>query len=206
MDKNTFIKQIARYAQAERKKRQKWILPSVCIAQAALETGWGSASIMTKANAYFGIKAGSTWKGKVYSTKTKECYDGCSFTTITDLFRAYDSLADSVSDYYDLICGSSRYSKAVNEKDAEKAITAIKQGGYATDPDYVKKVMSIIRANNLTKYDKVDTPVTKSYTVKKGDTLSAIAVKYKTSVKRLVALNNIKDANRIYVGQVIKLK
>ena len=45
------------------------------------------------------------------------------------------------------------------------------------------------------------------YTVKKGDTLSAIAVKYRTSVSNLMALNpHIKNANLIYVGDVIRIR
>lgn len=148
-----FIKNLATLAKAERMKRKKWVLPSVCIAQAALETGWGTSSLMLKANAYFGIKAGKNWTGKVYSSKTKECYDGVNFTTETACFRAYDSVADSVADYFDLITGSSRYAAAVNETNAEKAIIAIKNGGYATDPNYVDSVMNIINIYNLTQYD-----------------------------------------------------
>lgn len=156
MRKEDFINLIAPLAQEEAKKRgNKFVLPSICIAQAALETGWGSSSIMTKANAFFGIKAGSGWKGKVYNTKTKECYDGVNYTTITDCFRAYDSLKDSVADYYNLITKNSRYKMAVGETDANKCITAIKNGGYATSPTYVKNVMSIVNANNLTQYDGV---------------------------------------------------
>ncbi|MDR4958196.1 LysM peptidoglycan-binding domain-containing protein, partial [Bacillus sonorensis] len=43
------------------------------------------------------------------------------------------------------------------------------------------------------------------YTVKKGDTLSEIAQKYNTTVKALQSLNNIKDPNKIYVGQKLKI-
>lgn len=49
------------------------------------------------------------------------------------------------------------------------------------------------------------TSTTTTYTVKRGDTLSGIAAKYNTSVGRLVALNNIKNANFIKVGQVLKI-
>lgn len=173
---NKFIKQLATLAQAERKKRSKWVLPSVCIAQSALETGWGTAEIMVKANAYFGIKATSSWKGKVYNARTKECYDGVTLTDVTACFRAYDSLEDSVADYYDLICNNPRYAGAVNVADAEKAITAIKNGGYATAPNYVDSVMSIITQYNLTQYDVVSTtkPTTKPTTslkFKVGDTV-----------------------------------
>lgn len=45
-----------------------------------------------------------------------------------------------------------------------------------------------------------------TYTVKKGDTLSGIAKKYKTTVSHLGTLNKIKDFNKIYVGQVLKIK
>lgn len=153
---NAFIAKLAAIARKEYLTRDKWVLPSVCIAQAALETGWGTSGLMTKANAFFGIKAGSSWKGKVYSSKTNECYDGKTYTQITAAFRAYDSLEESVADYYNLICGSSRYAGAVNNGNAESAITAIKNGGYATSPTYIKNVMNIINSYNLTQYDTWD--------------------------------------------------
>jgi len=156
-----FIEQLAKYAKKEASNRKKngqhWSLPSVAIAQAALETGWGSSSLMTKAHAYYGIKAGSNWTGKVYSSKTQECYDGVNMTTITDTFRAYDSVEESVRDYFDLICKTERYKNARDKKDARTCITAIKNAGYATDPNYINNVMSIINSYNLTKYDSVVT-------------------------------------------------
>ena len=164
-----FIEKLSKLAIAERKKRTKWVLPSICIAQSALETGWGKSKLMIKANAFFGIKASKSWGGKVYSSKTQECYDGVNYTTITALFRAYDSVEESVSDYFDLITGSSRYVGAVNNADALSSITAIKNGGYATSPTYIKNVMSIVNKYNLTQYDnivddetKVEAPVKKS--------------------------------------------
>ena len=155
-----FIATLSKYAIKEYIRRkssgQKWILPSVCIAQAALETGWGTSDMMVKAHAYFGIKAGTNWKGKVYSSKTKECYDGSTFTIITDLFRAYDSLEESVEDYYDLITSLGRYAFACNQTDPKICIQAIWDGGYATDPDYVQQVMAIINQYNLTQYDHME--------------------------------------------------
>ena len=52
---NAFIAKLAAIARKEYLTRDKWVLPSVCIAQAALETGWGTSGLMTKANAFFGI-------------------------------------------------------------------------------------------------------------------------------------------------------
>lgn len=154
MEKTQFIPTIAPLVQAENKKRRNPLFNSVVIAQAICESGWGQSTIMMKANAIFGIKATSSWKGKVYSAQTKECYDGINYTTITDLFRAYDSLDESIKDYFDLICNSSRYKKALYTGSPTECITAIKNGGYATSPVYINTIMSIIDDNNLRQYDK----------------------------------------------------
>ena len=167
---NKFLNKIVPIVQKEYLKRDHWVLPSVCIAQAALKSAWGTSAMMTKANAYFGIKAGSNWKGKVYSSKTKECYAGIGFTTITGVFRAYDSLADSISDYYNLICNNSRYASAVNNSNPRNTITAIKNAGYATDPNYISDVMAIINKYNLTKYDALVSIKYKGHCQTLGDT------------------------------------
>lgn len=156
-----FIERIAPIAQNLCKTRAKWILPSVCIAQAACESAWGTSKAMAAANGLFGFKVGkgakygTAWKGKSYSTKTKEFYG--AYVTITDNFRAYDTVEESVEDYMDLLCGLSRYRGAVNQTDAKTCITAIKNGGYATSPTYINTIMSIINKNNLTQYDSVVT-------------------------------------------------
>lgn len=127
---------------------------SVIIAQSVLETGWGQSKIMMKANALFGIKAGSGWKGKVYSSYTNEVYEGVECTEYAT-FRAYDSIEESIEDYYKLI--KNNYKKALNCNTQKESIEAIKKGGYATDPEYVNKIMSIINANDfIKKYDNVE--------------------------------------------------
>lgn len=166
MNKQEFLDLIAPLTQIEAERRKMagtgFVLPSVCIGQAVLETGWGGSALMTKANAFFGIKATENWNGKVFSSSTQECYDNVNYTTITAAFRAYDTPADSVRDYYDLITNNKCYAAAVNVTDALEAITAIKNGGYATSPTYVENVMSIINSNDLTQYDNVVTENTES--------------------------------------------
>lgn len=159
-----FIKRIAPIAQAKAAGRSRWSLPSVCIAQACCESAYGTSQKMLKANAVFGIKAGKSrvhfgraWKDKAYSTVTKECYDGKTYVAITDMFRAYDSIEDAVEDYYDMLAFCSRYRGCLNQKEPQACITAIKNGGYATDPNYISTIMSIVNANNLTQYDSVVT-------------------------------------------------
>ena len=156
MKKTEFIPTIAPLVQAENKKRGYPLFSSVVIAQAICESGWGQSKIMMKANAIFGIKATSNWKGKVYNANTKECYDGVSYTNINACFRAYNNLQESISDYFDLITKAESYRKACVANSPLECITAIKNGGYATSPTYINTIMSIINSNNLTKYDNVE--------------------------------------------------
>lgn len=173
-----FISRIAPIAQAKAVGRTKWSLPSVCIAQACCESAYGTSTKMIKANALFGVKVGASkvhfgraWKDKAYSTKTKECYDGKTYVNIIDMFRAYDSIDDAIEDYYDMLSSCSRYAKCLKQADPRICITAIKNGGYATDPAYVSTIMSIVDKYNLTQYDSVVTgkvSTVKKATVKMG--------------------------------------
>lgn len=171
-----FIEKIAPIAQNLCKTREKWILPSVCIAQACCESAYGTSKAMVGANGLFGFKVGrgvrygTAWKGKSYNTKTKEFYG--QYVSIRDNFRAYDTVEEAVEDYMDLLCSLSRYKSAVCETDPRKCITAIKDGGYATSPTYINTIMSIIDKYGLTKYDDVvaENPVeSKRPTLRRGD-------------------------------------
>lgn len=170
MKKQEFIENVASLVIAENEYRKNPLFNSVVIAQACQETGYGKSSLMIKANAIFGIKATKSWKGKVYNSKTKECYNGSSFVTIDSCFRAYDSLADSISDYFDLICKNSRYRKALIAETPEECIKAIKEGGYATDPKYVDSILKIIKSNKLEQYDRKEKESIKNEDYKVGMT------------------------------------
>lgn len=154
-----FIQMIAPIAQEQAKRHGNKVFPSVCIAQAIHESGWGTAPKMVKANAMFGIKVGSgvkfgtAWKGKGYKTGTTEYYDGRTATKITDFFRAYDSITDSVEDYFDMICTCKRYQGALNRQNPTECIKGIIAGGYATGPNYVQAIVDLIKRYNLAWYD-----------------------------------------------------
>ena len=161
----TFIELLGNLAVQECNRREAagegWVVPSVCIAQSAHETGWGKSDIMTKANAFFGIKAGGSWTGKIFTADTREVVNGES-VNITANFRAYDNLADSVRDYYDLITAA-RYSAALSRvgavKSASETINAIHAGGYATEPLYVGYIMDIVNGRDLEQWDSKVTGV-----------------------------------------------
>ena len=148
MSKKTdnFIKTIGTLARNEYLSRDKWILPSVCIAQGALESGWN-----LNAKTLFGIK------GKGFTATTSEYYNG-NKVTIEASFRAYPNVASSVVGYYDFLANTPRYAKALNNSDyrdaVDKLIHTTDGLAYATYPNYISKVVSIIEQYNLTKWDK----------------------------------------------------
>jgi flagellum-specific peptidoglycan hydrolase FlgJ len=111
------------------------IFPEVVAAQAALESGWGKS---VKGGNYFGIK------GKGQSITTHEVIDG-KRVKIKDEFKTFDSFEDSVKGYKDFILNNPRYSDALQAGSPEEQAQALQDAGYATDPDYAKKLISIMK-------------------------------------------------------------
>ena len=146
---NNFINTIGVLARNEFLSRNRWVLPSVCIAQAALESGWN-----LNAKTLFGIK------GKGFTATTSEYYDG-HYVQIQDSFRSYPNAASAVVGYYDFITGTPRYAGVVNNADyrdaVDKLIHTTDGAPYATSPTYINNVISIIEQYNLTKWDVRDT-------------------------------------------------
>lgn len=150
MDKKKFIERIAKVA--VKNYEIYGILPSLVIAQAILESGWGKKAIE---NNIFGIKAGSSWRGKVVTRETRE-WDGDKYVIKKSKFRAYDSIEDSIMDYLNLVGNTKRYEKVRNAKDYKEAARLIYEAGYATDPHYTDKIVNIIEGNSLYQYDVLE--------------------------------------------------
>ena len=206
MTKNEFLETVAKLVVEENNRRGKPLFPSVVIAQAICESGWGQSQIMMKANAIFGIKATSNWKGKVYNANTKECYDGVSYTNISACFRAYNNLQESISDYFDLITKAERYRKACVANSPLECITAIKNGGYATSPTYISTIMSIINTNNLTQYDDVEVVENSVDNSTNIDAVArdVIAGKYGNGNERKNKLGNLYEEVQKRVNEMLK--
>lgn len=125
---------------------QAWVKygvnPIGMMAQAALETGWGKSA---PGNMYFGIKATASWTGKTQQLWTTEYIDG-EKQRVQQSFRAYDTPAESFEDYARLIATTARYKAAMNYPgyyQTNDYLEAIYNGGYATDPNYLYKCISI---------------------------------------------------------------
>ena len=124
------------------------VAPDTLIAQAALETGWGrnmplDANGRSSSN-LFGVKAGPSWKGDSVQASTTE-YDQGTPGTTRAAFRSYGDAAQSVGDYVSLLRTSPRYAGALGAgSDVHAFASGLKQGGYATDPDYVNKLVATV--------------------------------------------------------------
>jgi peptidoglycan hydrolase FlgJ len=129
---------------AQEAGRQLGVDPNNLVAQAALETNWGTrvprAADGRSSNNLFGVKTGSQWSGPSITAATQEYQDGAAVNT-TGQFREYASRAQSFRDYVSLLRGSPRYTAALNTgSDAHAFASALQRGGYATDPDYANKI------------------------------------------------------------------
>ena len=151
MTNSEFIEQIAKCV-----KKYAYVygieVHSPIIAQAILESGWGKSSLASKYHNYFGLKCGSSWKGKSVNMATKEEYKVGTLTNIRDNFRVYDSMEAGVKGYFDFI-NTSRYANLKGVTSPEEYVIRIKADGYATSSKYVDNIIKVIRDNNLKRFD-----------------------------------------------------
>lgn len=134
---------------AEQVSRETGIPAHFMIGQAALESGWGKRELKgldgTPSNNLFGIKATASWKGKVIEAITTEYVNGIKQKRI-EKFRAYDSYAETFKDFANLIKNNPRYGKVMaNLDNVSNYASAIQKSGYATDPHYASKLISIVK-------------------------------------------------------------
>ena len=196
-----YIKKFSSTAQEEMKKFK--IPASITLAQGMLESGLGYGTLARKGNNHFGIKCHKGWRGrKIYHDDDKK----------GECFRVYKNAKKSYRDHSIFLSQRGRYSFLFNYKITNYKAWArgLKKAGYATDPNYSKKLIDLIERHDLFRFDKrrflknKKNPLTEYYKVKKGDTLYSISKKYGVAVKHLIKRNKLKN-NTIYLGQELKI-
>lgn len=145
-----FIQRIAPIIQEEAKRRG-YKLCSPIIAQACIESGYDTSLLAYKYHNYFGMKCGSSWKGRSVNLRTKEEVNS-QLVSIRDNFRVYPDMNSGVSGYFDFI-STKRYSNLKNASTPEEYLKMIKSDGYATSSTYVTTNMNCILKYDLTKWD-----------------------------------------------------
>jgi flagellum-specific peptidoglycan hydrolase FlgJ len=198
---------------AQEEMRLYGIPASIKIAQGILESGSGNGSLTSRSNNHFGIKCNG-WQGeKVYhdDDEAQEC------------FRKYNDPKYSFRDHSLFLFERNRYAFLFDYRSDDYTSWAIglKRAGYATDPRYPQKLISLIERYNLNEFDKevlgknINVPLPKSkrssnrtlgfYLVKKGDTLYNISEKFDITVEELKLINKLKY-DHIQIGQELKVK
>lgn len=193
---------------AKEEMLQYGIPASITLAQGILESGAGRGELTKKANNHFGIKCHKGWTGdRVYhdDDELQEC------------FRKYNDPKYSFRDHSLFLTQRSRYKTlfTFRKDDYKRWAKGLKKAGYATDPKYPNKLISIIERYNLTAFDdevlgnkanpiKPDDTKISTHTVKKGDTLYNIARRFNLTVETLKEYNGL-TSNDISIGQVLYL-
>lgn len=148
-----FIDTISPYAVELR--NQYGILPSITIAQAILESDWGNSSLARNYNNYFGVKGDDPANTKVLETKE---FVNNQWETVYGRFRVYSDYKESMKDHASLfVTGTTwnpnQYQHVLNAQDYVDAAFALQTDGYATDPEYTKKIIRIIEKYKLNRFD-----------------------------------------------------
>lgn len=122
--------------------------PKALLAQAALETGWGKKVIQKPDGSssfnLFNIKASGDWQGNKTKVSTLEFEQGLPVKKQA-VFRAYESFQDSFNDYKKFLSNSSRYKASLeSEGDSAGFLHELQKAGYATDPEYATKAISVL--------------------------------------------------------------
>lgn len=119
---------------------------SYIVAQAVHESRGGASGLAQKSNNLFGIKAGRNWVGAVDLYPTKEFINGKEVTVNAE-FRKYSTWEASVRDWLKFI--KARYPAAFGKAlahDAKGFFEELQKGGYATDPLYATKLVSVLES------------------------------------------------------------
>ena len=205
------------YSKISIDEMKKFGIPaSITMAKGILETNSGKGSLALKSNNHVGIKCHKGWKvKKVYHDDDAK----------GECFRKYKNPDKSYRDHSIFLESRDRYNFLfkLNKRNYVKWAKGLKKAGYATDPKYADKLISIIERYELWKLDGSKKPLNKSrekklskkqvevkidtkslYVVKKGDTLYSISKKLDISVSELIKLNKIKN-NNLSVGQSLKI-
>lgn len=190
-----------------RRKGQKRLYPSTVLAMAALESGYN-----LNAKTLFGIK------GDGIVLDTTEYINGEN-VNIKASFALYPTLAEAVQGLYQLMQWSN-YDRATSSTDYMEECRMVQACGYATDPNYADKLISIVNSYQLTMFNNIDEPTEEPsdeqhiYTVKSGDTLWSIVQNYygynndtdiANKVNEIVEINDLRNPNLIFVGENITL-
>ena len=221
---NNYIKQYAPLAVEQMKQHN--VPASITLAQGLLESGAGLSTLSRKSNNHFGIKCGGGWRGR--SVRAND-------DAPNECFRAYRKVEDSYEDHSLFLVGNQRYASLFKLKktDYKSWARGLKKAGYATDPSYANKLITIIETYDLYKYDNDGMSMREAkkwqkllkkkpwlanphdvyianglaYVIARdGDTFQLLGGEFEIGWKKLVKYNDLQRDYTLEEGDIIYLK
>jgi LysM repeat protein len=215
-----FVKYINEYKDVAIKQMREYRIPaSITLAQGLLESGAGNSELARRSNNHFGIKCGSSWKGKTVKhddDRRNEC------------FRVYKSVEESYKDH-SLFLQKPRYQSLfkLDPQDYKSWARGLKACGYATSPVYANRLIDIIETYELymldedrhgltrrPQYKEVKLSVhviesnnnTMCIRAKEGDTWKSLSKEFSMSQRKLLKYNDAIESIVILPGDIIYLE
>lgn len=190
---------------------QNGIPASITLGQAILESGAGTGPLSAQANNHFGIKCHKEWSGpSIRYTDDEE----------NECFRKYNDPSESFRDHSFFLTSRPRYADLfkLNKDDYKMWAKGLKAAGYATDPKYPDKLISLIERYELQRFDaevlglnyeskfknQYSYQDSSKYIVIKGDTLYSISKRFNISIEDLKKKNKLTD-NNLSLGQILSV-
>ena len=167
--------------------------PSAIIAQACIESGYGTSSLAYRWHNYFGIKWWRNCGRSAVNLSTKEEYTPGVLTSITAGFAVGKDMEDGVKMYFEFIQRNSRYNNLKSATTSKNYIELIRADGYATSSTYVTTVWNVVCTQNLGRFDKQAAPTPVSY----AGVVTASALNVRTAPSTAAGIMQVADRNFI---------
>ena len=121
---------------------------SITMAQAIVESRYGTSTLSVESNNHFGIKCKGGWEGKTYYFKDDDYRHG---RLVKSCFRGYDDSVQSYYDHSDFLVENPRYGVlfTLDKSDYKGWAKGLKKCGYATDRNYAKALIGTIEKYQL---------------------------------------------------------
>jgi flagellum-specific peptidoglycan hydrolase FlgJ len=201
---NNTLDSISYFKSAAINEMQLFDIPaSITLAQGILESGSGKGRLAREANNHFGIKCHDWTGARIYhdDDKDQEC------------FRKYKDPNQSFRDHSEFLAYRKRYAALfkLRKDDYKGWARGLRKAGYATDPKYPQKLITLIERYELYKFDtkfkrsrskkeSISKAIKSHHTVRKGDTLYSISKLYNTTVDALKRQNKLNSTD-LKIGQ-----
>lgn len=167
--------------------------PSAIIAQACIESAYGTSSLAYRYHNYFGIK---WWRGcgrSAVNLQTEEEYTPGILTSVKSGFAVGRDMEDGVRMYFEFIMKNSRYNNLKGATSSRNYIELIRADGYATSSTYVNTVWKVVQAQGLERFDQQSTPTPVSY----AGIVTASALNVRTAPTTAAGIMQVADRNFI---------